>query len=269
MRTDPAIAFSIGTLVTDWSQYEAMKASFRAHGFTDIDCEFLVIDNTHGRGTDAYHGLNQVLDDARGAYVILCHQDVVLVDDDRRVLEQRLAELTELDRRWAVAGNAGGTESGNLVIRISDKHGENQRIGSFPARVVSLDENFMVVRRGSRVGFSGDLEGFHFYGADICVVADILGLTSYVIDFHLRHLGGGAKGQAFAQSRQAFKAKWRRALRHRYITTTCDQVAVGAMRPRTGIRGLMLRSVRVGRRLRRSIAKRLRRGPAEKPRKGQ
>lgn len=269
MRADPAIAFTFGTLVTDPIMYEAMKSSFRDRGFTEGDCEFLMVDNTSGRNTDAYHGLNQILDDARGAYVVLCHQDVMLVDDDRMVLERRLGELTDFDPRWAVASNAGGTEKGALVIRISDKHGANQRIGVFPARVVSVDENFMVIRRGCRVGFSGDLRGFHFYGADICVVADILGYTSYVIDFHLLHRGRGAKGKAFAQSRQAFKDKWRKALRHRYVTTTCDFVAIGATRPKTGIRGLMHRSARVGGRLRRSIDKRLKRLRAHTPANGE
>lgn len=213
--------YAIGTLVTDPAQHEAMRASFVAHGFTPTDCDFHVVDNSGVEQTDAYRGLNEVLNAARAPIVILCHQDVRLVDDGRAQLDQKIDELTRLDPSWAVAGNAGGVAPGRLSLRLTDPHGQDQRTGAFPTRVHALDENILIVRRDSRVGFSHDLSGFHFYGADICLHAGLMGRSAYVIDFHLQHLSAGKKSADFYACERAFRAKWSRALQPRWIQTTC------------------------------------------------
>ncbi len=218
--------YSIATLVTDASQYEAMLASFRVHGFTDEVCEYLFIDNSGADQTEAYSGLNALLNAARAPIVILCHQDVRLIGDGKSALDARLGELCAADPAWAVVGNAGGIAPGKLALRISDPHGKDQNLGPFPARTLTLDENFIVVRRDARIGFSRDLSGFHFYGADICLNADMAGYTAYVIDFHLEHLSGGRKAKDFHDAERAFTAKWSKALRPRWIQTTCSLVHV-------------------------------------------
>ncbi len=216
--------FTIATLVNDRSRYDEMLASFEAGGFGLAVCEFLHVDNTGPVQTCAYRGLDKLLADARGAYVILCHQDVRLVDDGRRELEKRLAELDALDASWALAGNAGGIAAGQLAIRISDPHGVNRHVGVLPAKVMSLDENFIVAKRSARLGLSKDLSGFHFYGADICLIADLLGHSAYCIDFHLEHLSSGRKGPSFEAMEEAFRNKWSNALRPRWMQTTCSLV---------------------------------------------
>jgi hypothetical protein len=218
--------FTIATLVNNRTHYDEMLASFEEAGFDRQSCEYLFVDNTGTEQTCAYRGLNHLLAEARGEYVILCHQDVRLVDDGRLELELRLGQLEQLDPTWAVAGNSGGIAPGRLAIRITDPHGSNQRIGTLPARVFSLDENFMVVKRSARLSFSRDLTGFHFYGADLCLMADVLGQAAYVIDFHLEHLSGGVKGPSFQVMEAAFCAKWGRALRPRFLQTPCSLVAL-------------------------------------------
>lgn len=218
------VRYTIGCLVNDMRHYEAMRASLRAGGFSG-DCEYLYIDNT---GADpqvcAYAGLNALLDAAAGDYILLCHQDVRLLTETRRDLDKRLAELDEHDPAWALAGNAGGIAPGVLAVRITDPHGANQSVGQFPARVASLDENFIVVRRTARIGFSIDLSGFHFYGADICLHADLAGWRAYVVDFHLAHLSAGKKDDNFTRMEDAFRAKWSRVLGPRWVQTTCSLV---------------------------------------------
>jgi hypothetical protein len=217
-----APTFTIGTLVNDVENYRQMRQSFIARGFLADECEYLAVDNTGSEQTSAYEGLTRILAAARGRYVVLCHQDVRLMAEGRRELERRLFELDARDPAWAVAGNAGGVAPGRLALRITDPHGADRRVGTLPARVVSLDENFIVVKRAACLGFSRDLAGFHLYGADICLVADVLGYSSYVIDFHLAHLSPGNKlSTAFQEAERAFHAKWSRALRPRFVQTTC------------------------------------------------
>ncbi len=215
------LAFSVATLVRRPDGYAQMCASFTQAGFGEADCEFLLIDNTGPAQTDAFSGLNAALNQARGRFVILCHDDVRLTHDTRRDLEVRLDELTAHDRNWAVAGNAGGIRPGRLALRISDPHASDQDHGPFPARAQALDENFLVVKKAARIGFSRDLEGFHLYGADLCQMAHIAGHTAYVIDFHLTHLSGGKRDASFAAAQNAFQRKWRLALSPRWMQTTC------------------------------------------------
>ncbi len=213
--------YTVGTLVTNLEQYAAMRASFVAHGFDGSAAEFLYLDNRGAAQTGAYAGLNALLAAARGHYVVLCHQDVLLTGDGLAALDRCLAELDARDPNWALAGNAGGVSPGTLAMRISDPHGSDRKIGDLPARVMSLDENFIVVKRRARVGCSADLEGFHFYGADLCLNADLAGYSAWVIDFHLTHLSGGRKAADFYAMQEAFRTKWSRALRPRWMQTTC------------------------------------------------
>jgi hypothetical protein len=226
---EPAPRYSVCTLVTDPAQYEPLQASFRASGFDGASTEYLFIDNGQGQEACAYAGGNALLAAARGRYVILCHQDVRLIRDGRSALDACLADLDARDPAWAVAGNAGGIRPGALAIRISDPHGRDQRRGALPCRVASLDENFLLVRRAARIGFSRDLSGFHFYGADLCLAADVMGYSCYVIDFHLRHLSPGRKAADFYASEAAFRRKWGRALRARWVQTTCSLVRVSGL----------------------------------------
>lgn len=219
--TDAEPLYTIATLVTNPAQYADMRSSFRTGGFDDATSEFLYIDNTGKDQIDAYRGLNLLLDTARAPLVVLCHQDVRLLSEGREALDSRLAELSRRDPSWALAGNGGGEAPGKLALRISDPHGKDVRVGELPARVASLDENFIVVRRAARIGFSHDLSGFHFYGTDICLHAAQMGASAYVIDFHLEHLSPGRKSEDFYAMEKAFLAKWDKALASRWIQTTC------------------------------------------------
>jgi hypothetical protein len=216
--------YSICTIVSRPDEYAEMIQSFKKGGFDGEDCEFLCLDNSSQNIFDAFKGNNLFLTTARGEFVILCHQDVLLLNDGRVQLEAALRKLTEHDPRWAACGNAGGDQNGRLAIRISDPHGSNQSFGTFPAKVQSLDENFIVVRRSANLALSNDLTGFHLYGTDLCIIADILGYSCYVIDFHLRHKSPGKTDEQFFLARAGMIQKYRRALRSRSISTTCTSM---------------------------------------------
>jgi hypothetical protein len=218
---EECIRYSICTIVTRPAEYAEMVESFKSGGFRAPDCEFLFLDNTQGNSFECYSGYNLFLNVARGEFVVLCHQDILLIDDGRPKLDAVLEDLTTRDPTWAACGNCGGEYPGRLALRITDPHGRDQRIGKFPVRVQSLDENFIVVRRSANLALSHDLAGFHLYGVDICVIADFLGCSCYVIDFHLRHKSPGKKDESFFSVRTRLVRKYRAAMRSQWIASTC------------------------------------------------
>lgn len=227
--SNSSFAFSVCTLVRNRDKYGEMVDSFMAAGF-GADVEYLYIDNSVTNRYSAYAGLNHLLKSSGGRYVILCHEDIKLLGDDRAVLETRLSELSLIDPNWALAGNAGALTSGMLVERITNRNGEESSSGPFPSCAISLDENFFVVKGGLCIGFSSDLTGFHMYGLDICLHARLAGYTSYVINFHLLHEGKGERGEAFYWCLDQFEEKWSKHLRPKLLFTTCALVALGQTR---------------------------------------
>jgi hypothetical protein len=220
--------FSVCTLMTDPQQYAAMKASFVEHGFNPDRAEFLQIDNRQGNALDAYRGLSRLLDEAKGRYVILCHQDLLLLDDGSAELEAQLKGLEARDPKWAIAGNSGITEDHRHVLHISDPHGDDQRKGILPERVNSLDENFLIVRRDSGIRPSQELSGFHLYGTDLCLQARSAGLSAWVIDFHLRHLSPGRMDEGFYRAQDSFERIWGAKIgRTEIVSTTCTRLILG------------------------------------------
>ena len=221
-----SLLFTVGTLVNDLKQYDLMIQSYGSKGFSNINSEFIFVDNCVSNKLNAYESLNRILNSANGKYIIICHQDVRLHADNIEVLISRLEQLGKIDDKWAIAGNAGGGSEGLKAQRISDPHGFNRSIGTFPCRVSSLDENFIILRKDNRVALSNNIGGFHFYGTDICLIADILGYSSYVIDFHLMHLGAGKIDSSFFHVKKSFERKWSDAFRPRTIQTSCTIVDI-------------------------------------------
>ena len=115
-------------------------------------------------------------------------------------------------------------------MRISDPHGENINVGQFPAKVKSLDENFIVVKKEAALSISNDMSGFHLYGTDMCILAEILGYNAYVIDFHLRHNSGGNINKSFDDSKQSLLNKYEKALNSKYIRSTCTKMIITSNR---------------------------------------
>ena len=221
------IRYSICTFVTRHSQYNDMVESFVSHGFSYDDCEYLYIDNSETNHYEAYAGINKFLALSKGLYIIICHQDLLLLQDDRKKLDTVIEELNQLDPNWGVCGNGGGIHPGRLALRVTDPHGDDQFTERLPIKVRGLDENFLVARRDANLTVSRDLHGFHLYGADLCIVAHFLGYTTYVVDFHLRHLSHGVKGPTFDPVRSALITKYDRSLRPQMVTTPSTTVFLG------------------------------------------
>jgi hypothetical protein len=216
---NPTFAFSICTLVTKGSEYGEMVSSFHHAGFTNSDCEFLYVDNSEINIADAYTGINWFLSHAKGEYIIICHQDILLDKDNRTELNVHLRALDELDPNWAICGNAGAAGPNYIVYHISYPDDVFKSKGSFPLKVSALDENFLILKRSAMLSTSRDLRGFHLYATDLCLNADMKGYSAYAIAFNLTHKSYGNVDISFHQARQQIIRKYNRFFRNRWIQT--------------------------------------------------
>ncbi|WP_419699823.1 hypothetical protein [Mucilaginibacter sp. NFX135] len=215
--------YSVCTLVTRKEQYTEMLNSFIEGGFTEDICEYLVVDNSEINRMDAYQGLNVLLQQAKGEYVILCHQDILLTGtSNKQLLDRRIEEISVLDPRWAILGNAGAADRlyDRLAIKIAYPDGFVDIKGQLPQQVCSVDENFMLVKNSANLAFSSDIGGYHLYGLDLCMVARLLGYSAYVIDFLLIHYSKGNIDKSFYETLARVKKKYVRFMKGRYMNTT-------------------------------------------------
>jgi len=211
------------TFVTDGESYREMRHSFEEAGFTQARAVFIELRSTGRKGEpEPYSTISQLIRERPEPFVILCHQDVRL--DQGHGFGDLLAQLetlSELDPAWAVVGNAGGSRRLRVIRCITDPHGANS-YRSLPARVHSLDENFIVLRTGTRIQCSDGLAGFHLFATDLCLNALETRRTAYVIEFHLRHLSPGRKDAAYCAARDRFVGYWNGRFLVRYVRTTME-----------------------------------------------
>ena len=215
--------FTIATLVTDMAEYNQMLASYQRAGFTADIAEYIYIDNCGQNSFDAYEGLNLFLQTAQGEYIIICHQDVLLNYDDVDALNVQMDKITKLDPNWGILSNAGGLENdlyNRIVSHVVYEDGHEQVIGKFPQKVGTVDENFMVIKRSANLALSHDISGFHLYGTDICLVAELLGYSAYAIDFKLLHKSYGNPNDSYYTIMESLIRKYVRFMRSRTILTT-------------------------------------------------
>ena len=232
------VEFTIVTLVVNWSRYADCLTSFAERGFTEENTEFLVFDNSEGNRSDGYSWLRATLAQARGRYIVYCHDDIEALEECG-TLRNALAHLDRHDDRWMIAGNAGqrsfpkaplfdkGKSKRTRVRYICQDRNELKCQGALPERVESLDENFFVLRRDRVPMNSIDLDGFHFHAPDLCLIAEMLGGHAYVIPFAVWHKSRGNYGEAFYAARERFGAKFARFFPGRVYRTTTTTIRMG------------------------------------------
>lgn len=206
-----------------------MVASFIKAGFNESDCEFIYSDNSINNEFEAFSGINRFLREAQGEFVIICHQDILVSIDNRKQLENQIDRVTELDSNWGVLGNAGVNNMYNISMIITHHDGKSIRKGQLPSKVQSLDENFLLIKATANLAVARDLEGFHMYGTDICLVSECLGYSAYAIDFHIVHYGMGIMDKSFFQLSENLLSKYSTFFRSRYIRSTMTSFYVSSI----------------------------------------
>jgi hypothetical protein len=214
---EPSKLFSICTIVNNHDEYLLMKESFENCGFKE-QCEYLIADNTISNQFNAYEAISRFIKESQGKYLVVVHQDVRCIDQQNDLINC-LDNLTQLDDKWAICGNAGGKGHHQNILHINS-NGKIIQHTNLPAKVHSLDENLLIIKKATNITISPDLGGFHLYGADLCLIADFLGYSSYVIPFMVKHLSTGNL-KDLKKHVPAFVNAYGRKLRSRYIQTTC------------------------------------------------
>lgn len=217
-----SLQFCICTIVTDMEEYGLMKASFEKAGFNTA-CEYLIADNTSGNIFNGYDAVRRFLQESRAKYTLIVHQDV-RCEDKIEKLQECLDTLNNKDKNWAICGNVGGVGYNNIAYHINN-NGVRKTAG-LPIRAFSLDENFLVIKTEKQLTISDDIEGFHYYGTDLCIITDFLGYSAYVIPFMVEHLSKGNLKDLMLKKESFLKA-YGKKLRPRFMQTSCDKFYLG------------------------------------------
>lgn len=214
--------FSVCCLVTDARQYAHLREQLSRQGFDDDLCEFLVCDNSEANRFSAYEGIRLFLSEAKGKYVLVLHQDAIPLQSAAELLD-RIEHVETHDPLWGVIGNAGRTGGSRAVLSL--RSGENlYRLDAPFVKVATIDENMMIVRKGTGITLSADLEGYHFYAFDLCSVAARLGYNSYVVDHLWRHDSHGTVDESFLAAKKHMERKMRQYHRNQSAPTTCTSL---------------------------------------------
>jgi hypothetical protein len=182
----------------------------------------LLVQEKFASAAEAY---NDALEKSRNDILIFAHQDVYFPDSWLPDLEASLKYLETHDPRWGVLGCFGvsadrrryGTvySAGLGIIGSAVQH---------PMPVRTLDEIVLILRKSSGLMFDTSLQGYHFYGADICLRAALKGMTNYAIPafcVHNTQLNPTLPAD-FYQCYKQFKRIWREALP---VHTSCITVS--------------------------------------------
>lgn len=143
--------------------------------------------------SSAARAYNSALDEANTDIVVFVHQDVFLPEGWDARFKAAMAQLSKADPDWAVAGAWGVHPTGNrfghiFCVGLGQELGGDFRAGQ---QVRTLDEVLLVVRKSSGVRFDESLNGYHFYGTDICLEAERLGKKCYAISAFCIHNTNG------------------------------------------------------------------------------
>jgi len=166
--------------------------------------------------SSAAHAYNSGMEASASDVIIFAHQDVYFPQGWFGSVARSIAAISAKDPDWGVLGVYGislsGAEAGHLYST-----GLRRVLGcpfEGPIEVSTLDEVVLVVRRSSGLQFDEKLTGFHLYGADICLEAQLKGLKCYAISAFCVHNSNGLDQLPPAYSRAYFylRDKWRNQL---------------------------------------------------------
>jgi hypothetical protein len=225
--TPEEYTFSICTLVKDKKNYEILIESLRKNDFLNGENEVLKIDNSSKNIHDCYSAIREFINNSKRKYIILTHDDVVINNCKQDLIDQ-LKKIHSIDQSAAVFGAAGIYKShlkgaGHFISHKGKEYWGFHDNG----RVLSLDECFIIINKSSGITVSDNLNGFHFYGTDICLNATKKGFSCYAINYPITHVSQGKIDDSFLISREKFISHLKKTGINDVISTTCTTLYSG------------------------------------------
>jgi len=162
--------------------------------------------------SSAAQAYNHALDHSSNDLMVFLHQDIYLPAGWFWRLAVCLQELDKKDPAWGVAGCWGTTVGGAGFGHVYSPGMEvlGARFDE-PQEVQALDEIVLIMRRSRGLRFDEGLRHFHFYGADLCLQAQALGMRAYAIaDFCIHNANYQlVLPPEFYEGYRYMKRKWR------------------------------------------------------------
>lgn len=188
--------------------------------------ELIVIQNPNNINYPCIgEALNIGIEKARYEIIVVVHEDVYLYDKWQNDFCQALFLLEKYDPDWAVLGCAGIDHSGSAIGNWHDPHGVTNTFskGQRFARVVTLDEHLLVIRKSMDVRFDPDIPGIHGLGVDLLHSTAERKLNSYVINAPSWHKYKDANGVQIKTSKESIKIQNRSTLTYISDKLCCDE----------------------------------------------
>ncbi len=178
--------------------------------------ELVVIDNRGNRISDNIcelycDAMRRVANDL----VFFMHQDVFIPDQWDEKVVSALIDLEQHDPQWGVVGPVGAAfrpeDDGRWITgHWADPSTEGwTEAGPLPARVQSLDELCLGLRKSRGISFDPKLPGFHCYGMDLSLTARDMGFSSWAIDAPLWHKYRDRQGARITRKEESLKSHLR------------------------------------------------------------
>lgn len=183
---------------------------------------------------------NRGLDATDSDIVVFAHHDVYLPRGWADLLTLRLADLTQRQPDWALAG-AFGVAADRRQYGPVWTSSLGQIVGRVPLQpepVHSFDELLIVLRRSSGLRFDDSQPGWHMYGTDIVCRAREAGLGAYAVGLPCIHNDRfhGVLGPDFTESCQWMRERWPQFLPLQTPVTRIKRFGLNHLRERWNMR---------------------------------
>ena len=183
--------------------------------------EYIIIDNSK-RQWDCYDAIRHFLKESQGDLIVVIHDDVKFGNLSAALLLERIHEISIKDETAVLFGMAGISRKNQRGVgHFYDSTGEQLWGARCAGEVSSLDECFLVIKRGMGLTVSKGLNGYHFYGTDLCLNAMKSGYSCHVIDYPLIHKSSGSMNENFFEARDRFESHLKNHVADRFVRTTC------------------------------------------------